>query len=98
MARKVGQIVRRGASTWLVRLYNGRDPETKKRKYLNQTVYGGLRDAPAHLNKMLGERDRAALWTRRSRPSLNDFPDQWLELCAQNAIGLVARLRPNPSA
>jgi hypothetical protein len=57
MARNVGQIVRRGARAWLVRVHNGRDPETKKRKYLNQTVYGGLRDAQAHQNKMLGERD-----------------------------------------
>ena len=58
MARKVGQIVRRAARTWLVRVYNGRDAETKKRKYLNQTIHGGLRDAQAHLNKMLGERER----------------------------------------
>jgi hypothetical protein len=57
MARKVGQIVRRGSCTWLVRVYTGRDMETKKRTYLNQTVHGGLRDAQAHLNKMLGERD-----------------------------------------
>ncbi len=58
MARKVGQIVRRGSCTWLVRVYTGRDLETKKRTYLNQTIHGGLRDAQAHLNKMLGERDR----------------------------------------
>lgn len=58
MARKVGQIVGRGARTWLVRVYNGRDPETKKRQYVNQTIRGGLRDAQAYLNKMLGERDR----------------------------------------
>ena len=58
MARKVGQIVRRGSSTWLVRVYTGRDSETKRRTYLNQTIHGGLRDAQAHLNKMLGERDR----------------------------------------
>ena len=45
MARKVDQIVRRGTRTWLVRVYHCRDSETKKRKYLNQTVYGGLRDA-----------------------------------------------------
>jgi len=32
MARKVGQIVRRGVRTWLVRVYNGRDPESRKRK------------------------------------------------------------------
>ena len=34
MARKCGQIVGRGARTWLVRVYNGRDRETKKREYL----------------------------------------------------------------
>ena len=58
MARKVGQIFRRGSSTWLVRVYTGRDSETKRRTYLNQTIHGGLREAQAHLNKMLGERDR----------------------------------------
>jgi len=60
MARKVGQIVGRGRRTWLVRVYNARDgdPETRKRKYVNQTIHGGLRDTQAHLNKMLGEPDR----------------------------------------
>ncbi len=82
MARKVGQIVRRGARTWLVRVYNGRDPETRKRRYLNQTVYGGLRDAQAHLNKMLGERDRGRN-LESSKQSLNQFLDRWLELCAK---------------
>jgi hypothetical protein len=56
MARKVGQIFGRGRRTWLVRVCNGHDPETKKRKYLNQAIHCGLRDAQAHLNKMLGER------------------------------------------
>jgi hypothetical protein len=52
-----GQIIRRGTRTGLVRVYCGRDVETKKRKYPNQTIHGGLRDAQAHLNKMLSERD-----------------------------------------
>jgi hypothetical protein len=30
MARKIGQIIRRGSSTWLVRIYVGRDPETQR--------------------------------------------------------------------
>ena len=58
MARKVCQIVRHGPCTWLVRVYNGRNSETKKRRYLNQTIHGRLRDAQAHLNKILGVRDR----------------------------------------
>jgi len=32
MARKIGQIVRRGVRAWLVRVYNGRNSETEKRK------------------------------------------------------------------
>jgi integrase len=82
MARKIGQIVRRGARTWLVRVYHGRDSETKKRKYLNQTVYGGLRDAQAHLNKMLNERDRGRNLDS-SKETLNEFLDRWLQLCAK---------------
>jgi len=69
MARKVGQIVGRGPRNWLVRVYNGRNPETKKRNSLNQTIHRGLRDAQAHLNKMLGERDRGPRpfhWQRES--------------------------------
>jgi hypothetical protein len=34
MERKVRQIVRRGVRTWLRRVYNGRDPETRKWKHL----------------------------------------------------------------
>jgi hypothetical protein len=33
-----------------------RKPRSKQ--YLSQSAYGGLRDAQAHLNKMLGEQDR----------------------------------------
>jgi hypothetical protein len=74
MARKVGQIVGRGRCTWLVRVYNGRDPETKTRNYLNQTIHGGLRDAQAHLNKMLGERDRGRNLDS-SKQTLNQYLD-----------------------
>jgi hypothetical protein len=38
MARVAGQIAARGASTWLVRVYLGRDPQTGARKYHNQTI------------------------------------------------------------
>lgn len=82
MARKVGQIIRRGDRTWLVRVYNGRDVDTKKRKYVNQTVHGGLRDAQAHLNKMLGERDRGRNLDS-SKQTLNQYLDRWLEVCAK---------------
>jgi hypothetical protein len=38
----------------MLHAYNGRDPETKTRKLVNQTH----RDSHAHLNKMLAEGDR----------------------------------------
>jgi hypothetical protein len=82
MARKVGQIVRRGSSTWLVRVYTGRDSETKRRTYLNQTIHGGLRDAQAHLNKMLGERDRGRK-LNSSKQTLDQYLNRWIELCAK---------------
>jgi len=34
MVRKIGQIIRRGPKTWLVRIYVGRDRETRRRKYV----------------------------------------------------------------
>jgi hypothetical protein len=49
MARKAGQIVARGASTWLVRVYLGRDPQTGTRKYHNQTIHGPFREAQRFL-------------------------------------------------
>jgi hypothetical protein len=50
MARKAGQIISRGASTWLVRVYLGRDPQTGTRKYHNQTIHGPFREAQRFLN------------------------------------------------
>jgi hypothetical protein len=88
LARKVGQIVRRGTRIWLVRVHDGRDPESAKRKYLNQTIHGGLHDAQAHLNEMLSERDRGRSLDS-SKQILNQYLDEWLELCAR------PRLRTN---
>jgi hypothetical protein len=45
MARKTGQIIRRGSSTWLVCIYVGRDPDTRRRKYIGKFIHGGLRIA-----------------------------------------------------
>ena len=105
MVRKVGQIVGCGRRTWLARVYNGLDPETKKRKYLNQTIHGGLRDAQAHFNKMLVERDRGRNLDS-SRQTLNQFLDRWITRPARfqasrsSAPGPTApnELHPDPRA
>ena len=82
MARKIGQIIGLAPRTWVVRVYVGRDAETKKRKYLNKTIHGGLRDAQAHLNRMLSERDLGRNLDS-SKQSLNQYLDRWLEVCAK---------------
>ena len=57
MAGKAGQIIPRGERTWLVRVFMGRDSESGKRKYVNKTIHGTLRDAQAYLSRSQRERD-----------------------------------------
>jgi hypothetical protein len=57
MVGETGQVIGRGARIWLVRVYVRRDAVTKKRKCLNKTVHGRLRNAQAHLSSMHSERD-----------------------------------------
>jgi integrase len=77
MARKAGQIISRGASTWLVRVYLGRDPQTGTRKYHNQTIHGPFREAQRFLNLKLQQRDNGRV-SRAAVISLNRLLDQWL--------------------
>jgi hypothetical protein len=55
----------------MVRIYVGRDPETRKRRYIGKSIHGGLRTAQAHLKRMLAERD------------LGQYLDHWLDICAR---------------
>jgi hypothetical protein len=87
MARKAGQIITRGASTWLVRVYLGRDSQTGTRKYLNQTIHGPFREAQRLLNLNLQQRDNGRV-SRAAVLSLNQLLDQWL------ATVVKARVRP----
>ena len=77
MARKAGQIVARGASTWLVRVYLGRDPQTGTRKYHNQTIHCPFREAQRFLNLKLQQRDNGRV-SHAAVMSLNQLLDQWL--------------------
>jgi hypothetical protein len=46
MSRRVGQIIARGERRWLVRVYLGRDRESRMRAYHNRTIYGSLAQVP----------------------------------------------------
>jgi hypothetical protein len=69
MARKLGQIIARGQSTWLVRVYLGRDAQTGTRKYHNQTIHGPFREAQRFLNSKLQLRENGPSFSRRSDES-----------------------------
>jgi hypothetical protein len=82
MARKLGQLIARGQNTWLVRIYQGREPETGTRKYLNQTIHGPFRDAQRFLNLKLQQRDLNRT-PRAATITLNRFLDRWLAMSAK---------------
>jgi integrase len=82
LARKTGQIVGRGRRRWLVRVFLGRDRETRRRRYLSRTVHGPVRQAQSYLNKVLRERDLG----RRVEGiaiTLNEYLNRWLETAAK---------------
>src|SRR5437763_12440205 len=82
MAGKAGQIIPRGERTWLVRVFMGRDSESGKRKYVNKTIHGTLRDAQAYLSRSQRDRDLAVFF-EPSRISLDGYLDKWLETAAK---------------
>ncbi len=82
-----GQIIARKTNTWLVRLYQGRDPVTGKRRYLNKTVQGERASAEAELARLLSQ-----IPPRPEASSiLDEYLDWWLHaavdgrLCAKTA-------------
>ncbi len=82
MARNTGQIIGRGFSTWLVCIYFGREPETRRRKYIGKFIHDGLRSAQAPLKRILAERDLGRN-IRLSQQTLGQYLDHWLAICAR---------------
>jgi Nucleotide modification associated domain 2/Phage integrase family/Phage integrase, N-terminal SAM-like domain len=85
MARKLEQIIGRGKRTWLVRIYQGRDPGTGTRKYHNQTIHGPFREAQRFLNLGLQQRDITRA-PRATAVTLNQLIDEWLAHVAKPRI------------
>jgi len=77
-----GQIIARSPATWLVRLYQGRDPRTGKRRYINRSVQGDRAAAEAVLTGLL-----AALPARpASNSRLDDYLDWWLHAAVDGRL------------
>jgi integrase len=82
ISRRLGQIVARGRQRWLIRVFLGRDRETRKRRYHNRTVHGTARRAQEYLTKMLHERDLGR-GLEGSQITLGEFLDRWLATAAK---------------
>jgi len=85
MSRKVGQIIARRERRWLVRVYLGRDRETRKRTYHNRTVYGSLRHAQAYLARRLHERDLSR-GVEGLQVTVDEFLDHWLKTAVKPKV------------
>jgi hypothetical protein len=85
MSRKVGQIIARGERRWLVRVYLGRNRDTRKRTYHNRTIYGSLRHAQAYLTKRLHERDLSR-GVEGLQVTVDEFLDHWLKTAVKPKV------------
>ena len=56
--------------------------ESGKRKYVNKTIHGTLRDAQAYLSRSQRDRDLSVFF-EPSRMSLDGYLDKWLETAAK---------------
>jgi hypothetical protein len=61
MPRKAGQVITRGDSTFLIRVYDGEDPKTGRRRYINETFKGTEAKAHKRLRDKLSEKDAGKL-------------------------------------
>lgn len=82
MPRRLGQIVSRGRRRWLIRVFLGRDRETRRRRYHNRTIHGSARRAQETLTRMLRERDLGR-GLEGAEITLGEFLDRWLETAAK---------------
>ncbi len=82
MARKTGQIIRRGPATWLVRIYVGRDSETGDAYTLARPFKEvfALRRLISTVCLASGDLGRNI---RSSKQTLSQYLDHWLDICAR---------------
>lgn len=77
-----GQIIARNPNTWLVRLYEGRDPATGQRSYLNKTVHGERSVAEAELTRLLSQIPPRP----EPRSTLDGYLDWWLHAAVEGRL------------
>jgi hypothetical protein len=82
MARKTGQIIRRGPQMWMVRIYVGRDPETRKRTCIGNP---STADCAPHrpISTTCSLSGTLAATSGPQRQTLGEYLDHWLDICAR---------------
>ena len=80
-----GQLIRRGKSTWLVRLYRGRTA-SGKRRYVNKTIHGTKRQAQQWLTKALHEIS-SNTFAEPSKQTVSEYLSDWLRTVARQRLG-----------
>jgi integrase len=72
-----GNIRQRGANSWELRVFVGRDPATGKKRYTTKTVRGGKRDAQRALVSLVHAVQQGAV--SRSRSTVGELLEAWFE-------------------
>lgn len=80
-----GQIIKRGERKWLIRVFLGRDPVTKKRKDFNQVIEGTKRDAERALRQVLANIDAGRDYSS-DRMTLGTYLRKWLDTAAKPSV------------
>src|SRR5437764_7729133 len=76
-----GQVIKRGDKRWLVRIFQGRD-ENGKRRYVNKTIRGTKKNAESYLAAKLRDKD-LGINIEPAAESLNKYLDKWLDTAAK---------------
>ena len=92
-----GQLIKRGESTWLVRIFIGRDAN-RKQKFHHKTIHGTKRDAQRYLTAVRREMD-LGVFVEPAVMSVSDYVSRWLRdavrprVSARTADGYDALLK-----
>lgn len=79
-----GQIIKRGEKTWVVRIFQGRD-ENGKRRYVNKTIHGTKKNAEKYLTAKLRDKD-LGINIEPASESLDKYLEKWLQSVVRSRV------------
>ena len=79
-----GQVIKRGNRQYVVRIFQGRDAQGKRR-YINKTIRGTKKDADKYLSKTLTAMSTGT-YIEASTLSVDDYLDRWLQNAAKGRV------------